>query len=65
MRTGRIKLDFISIYIYLYIIVVHLLAFAHAEGRMMIEMFQAMWVLGSMGGGGEGWIQHSHHTFSH
>ena len=30
---------------------VHLLAFAHAEGRMMIEMFQAMWV-GSMGGGG-------------
>ena len=39
-----------NIYIYIYIlIVVHLLAFAHAEGRMMIEMFQAMWV-GSMGG---------------
>ena len=58
---GWIKFEYIiSIYIY---IVVHLLAFAHAEGRMMIEMFQAMWV-GSMGGG-EGWIQHSHHTFSH
>ena len=30
--------------------VVHFLAFAHAEGRMMIEMFQAMWA-GIMGGG--------------
>ena len=30
--------------------VVHFLAFAHADGRMMIEMFQAMWA-GSMGVG--------------
>jgi hypothetical protein len=32
--------------------VMRFLAFAHAEGRMMIEMFQAMWA-------------GSHHTFSH